>query len=305
MRPFWARIPQEAKFAALSLVVVGVAMVLLKEPSPSTKTPSSPLAQTTPQPVSTPPLELPNSRFPEVLPSSLDPLPQISPPLEGLGTDPLGLNPSPLPTVPLPDPLIPSSPSKSLDLPLSVTPSPGKIPNQKVPKGTASTREPSTEATVPVIPPDLLSPSPVPLPSSLGAVGDKTAPSTEAPAKKTNTNKSAIVAEVRNYFKGRWQAPPNLNQDLKYSVVLNADGTIDQILPLSNDATQYIDRTNIPLPGNSLASPIEGGTKTGILLVFRPNGSVTASFEEVDLPSSSPKSPRENSSPSPGREIRP
>jgi hypothetical protein len=304
MRSFWARIPQEVKFAALSLVVVSAAMVLLKEPPPSTQTPS-PVAKTTPQTVPTPPLELPNTRFPEVLPSSLDPLPQISPSLEGLKTDPLGLNPSPLPTVPLPDSLTPSSPSKSLDLPLSVTPSPGKIPNQKLPKGTESTREPSSSATVPVIPPDLLSPSPVPLPSSLGAVGDNKAPSTEALGKKTNTNKSAIVAEVRNYFKGGWKAPSNLNKELKYSVVLNADGTIDQILPLGNDATQYIDRTNIPLPGNSLASPVEGGTKTGILLVFRPNGSVTASLEEVDLPSSSSKSPGENSSTPPGRETRP
>lgn len=304
MRSFWARIPQEVKFAALSLVVVGAAMVLLKEPSPPTKTPSS-VAKTTPQTVPTPPQELPNTRFPEVLPSSIDPLPQISPSLEGLGQDPLGLNPSPLPTVPLPDSLIPSSPSKSLDLPLSVTPSPGKIPNQNVPKGTESTREPSPSATVPVIPPDLLSPSPVPLPTSLGAVGDSKAPSTEAPAKKTNTNKSAIVAEVRSYFKGRWQAPPNLNQELKYSVVLNADGTIDQIVPLGNNATQYIDRTNLPMPGTPLASPVEGGGKTGILLVFSPNGSVSASLEEIDLPSSSSKSPGENSSASPGREPRP
>lgn len=304
MRSFWAKIPQEVKFAALSLVVVGAAMVLWKEPPPSTKTPS-PLAKTTPQAVPTPPLELPNTPFPEVLPSSLDPLPQISPPLEGLRKDPLGLNPSPLPTVPLPDSLTPSSPSKSLDLPLSVTPSPGKIPNEKLPKGTESTREPSSSATVPVIPPDLLSPSPVPLPSSLGSVGDKKAPPTEAAEKKTNTNKSAIVAEVRNYFKGRWQAPPNLKERLEYSLLLNADGTIQQILPLNNAATEYIDRTNIPLPGNSLISPVEGGGKTGILLVFSPNGSVTASLEEVNQPSSSSKSPSEDSSNSLGRQTRP
>jgi hypothetical protein len=305
MRSFWAKIPQEAKFAALSLVVVGVAMVLLKEPSPSTKMPSSPLAETTPQTVPTPLLESPNARFPEVLPSYLDPSPQISPSIEGLGQDPLGLNPSPLPTFPLPDSLPRNSPSKSLDLPLSITPSPGKIPNEKGLKGSASTREPSPSATVPVIPPDLLSPSPVPLPSSLDAVGEKKAPSTEAPDKKTNTNKSAIVTEVRSHFKGRWNAPPNLTESLRYSIVLNADGTIDQILPLSGNATQYIDHTNIPLPGSPLALPVEGGSKTGILLVFSPNGSVTASLDEVKLPGSSPKSPGENSSPSPGREIRP
>ena len=305
MRSFWAKIPQEAKFAALSLVVVGVAMALLKEPSPSTKTPSSPLAETTPQTVPTQLLESPNARFPEVLPSALDPSPQISPSIDGLGQDPLGLNPSPLPTFPLPDSLTRTSPSKSLDLPLSITPSPGKIPNEKGLKGSASTREPSSSATVPVIPPDLLSPSPVPLPSSSGSVGDKKASSTEAPDKKTNTNKSAIATEVRNYFKGGWKAPANLTEDLRYSVLLNADGTIDQIMPLSNAATQYIDSTNIPRPGQSLALPVEGGSKTDILLVFSPNGSVTASLEEVKPPSSSSKSPSENSSTSPGREIRP
>jgi hypothetical protein len=143
----------------------------------------------------------------------------------------------------------------------------------------------------------LLSPSPVPLPSSSGSVGDKD--------KKTNTNKSAIATEVRNYFKGRWKAPPNLTESLRYSVLLNADGTIDQIMPLSSNATEYIDRTNIPLPGQPLALPVEGGSKTDILLVFNPNGSVTASLDEVNRPSSSSKSPSENSSPSPGREIRP
>jgi hypothetical protein len=305
MRSFWARIPPEVKLAAFSLVVVGVAVVLWREPSPSTNTPQQSIAKTPLQPVPVLPPDVLSSPLPqEGLPSPIYPLPQLSPPLEGLGKDPL-LNPSPLPEVPLPDPLLPSSPSKSLNLPLSVSPSPGKIPNQKTPKGTKSTGEPSPSASVPVIPPGLLSPSPVPLPSSLGSLGDKKAPLAETADKNTNTNKNSIITEVRNYFKKGWKPPSDLKQDLNYSILLNADGSIEQIQPLSNAATEYIDRTNIPLPGSPLVTPVEEGGKTGINLVLTRDGTVKASLEEVKVPSSSSKSPREDSSNSRPREARP
>jgi len=307
MRSFWARIPPEVKLAAFSVVVVGVAVVLWREPSPSTNTPQQSIAKTPLQPVPVLPPDVLSSPLPqEGLPSPIYPLPQLSPPLAGLGKDPLALNPSPLPEVPLPDPLLPSSPSKSLNLPLSVSPSPGKIPNQKTPKGTKLTGEPSPSASVPVIPPDLLSPSPVPLPSSLGSLGDKKAPLAETADKTTNSNKNSIVTQVRNYFKKGWKPPSDLKQDLNYSILLNADGSIEQILPLNNAATKYIDLTNIPLPGNPLVTPVEEGSKTGINLVLSRDGTVKASLEEVNVPrSSSSKSPRGDSSNSRLREARP
>ena len=297
MRSFWARIPEEIKFITFTAVVIGATVALLREPSASTKKPPSSLAKTSPQTVPTPSLEGLYTPFPQdLLPSPIDPLPQISPSIEGLGKDPLAVTPSPLPEIPLPDSLISSSPSKSLKLPLSGSPSPGKISKQKVPNETDLTGNPSPSVTVPVIPPELLSPSPTTLPSSSDAIGDKKTPPAEIEPKNTNTNKNAIVTEVNNYFKKNWQPPSALKEELKYSILLNADGTIQQIFPLNNAATEYINSTNIPLPGNSLVAPVEGGSPTGINLVLSPNGTVKVALEEVKLPSSSP-----NSSPSEAR----
>jgi hypothetical protein len=130
----------------------------------------------------------------------------------------------------------------------------------------------------------------MPIPSSLGSVPDEKATSTATAQKNSGTNKNAIMAEVRNYFKKGWKAPSGLNESLQYSLVLNADGTIQQILPLNNAAGQYIDRTNIPLPGSQLVTPAEEGNKTGVHLQFSPDGKVKASLEEVSVPSSSPNS---------------
>jgi ABC-type cobalt transport system substrate-binding protein len=300
MKSFWAKIPQEAKFAVFAVVVVGVALALMREPSALTDKPSSSLAENPLSTVPTPPLDLPNTPLPdELLPSPLYPLPELSPPLEGLGKDPLSTYSSPLPTVPLPGSVLPSPPSKGLDPTLPVIPSPGAIPNRNSPKGTDST------TNLPVIPPDLLSPSPVPIPSSLGSSPDQKVASTGTAQKNSGTNKNAIMAEVRNYFKKRWKPPSGLNESLQYSLVLNADGTIQQILPLNNAATQYIERTNIPLPGSQLVTPAEEGGKTGINLEFSPDGKVKASLEEVNEPISSPDSRRGDSFSSPPKQARP
>jgi hypothetical protein len=110
------------------------------------------------------------------------------------------------------------------------------------------------------------------------------------------------ITEVRGYFKG-WKPPSGLKQSLEYSVILNPDGTIQQIFPLSNAAAENIEKTNLPSPGTALASPVEGGAKTGIHLVFSLDGKVNASLEEIrraspDAESSSSPSGDSSSSPS-------
>ncbi|AFZ19352.1 hypothetical protein [Allocoleopsis franciscana] len=302
MKSFWTKIPQEAKFAAFVVVVVGVALALMREPSLLTETdkPPSPLAENPLSTVPTPPLDLPNTPLPdELLPSPLYPLPDLSPPLDGLGKNPLATNPSPLPTVPLPGTVLPTPPAKGLDPTLPVIPSPRGIPNRNVPKGTDST------GSLPVIPPELLSPSPVPIPSSLDSVPDQKVASTGTTQKNSRTNQNTIIAEVRNYFKKGWKPPSGLEEPLQYSLVLNADGTIQQILPLNNAATQYIERTNMPLPGSSLVTPVEDGGKTGINLKLRPDGKVEASLEEVREPSPSSNSRRGGSPNSLSNQVRP
>jgi hypothetical protein len=88
------------------------------------------------------------------------------------------------------------------------------------------------------------------------------------------------VAEAREYLQQRWQPPSSLTQTLEYSLLLNADGTIQRIIPLGNAAGEYIDRTDIPLPGEPFVSPIEGGGTPIIRVVFSPDGKVKTFVEK-------------------------
>ncbi|MEW6493056.1 MAG: hypothetical protein AB1589_11200 [Cyanobacteriota bacterium] len=297
--PFWSRIPYEAKLGALAVVAMGIAMVVFNEPSPSAKNQKSSSEKTALQPEAMSPLGVPTPPQ-EGLPSPVTSLPQLPPELEGLGKDPLTSSLPPLPQGPVIDPLSPSVPQKSIDLPLSVSPSPVKIPT----KGTPSTRELSPLEITP-IPSSLPSPlQTLPLPSE--SIASQEVPQAGTTQKNNNSSKSSSVeAEVRNYFQKGWKPPSGLNESLNYSVLLNADGTIEQILPLSNAAGEYIDSTNIPKPGGSLVSGTDGGGKTRVNVEFSPDGKVKTSVEEANLPSSSPSSPREGSSNSLGREARP
>lgn len=62
--------------------------------------------------------------------------------------------------------------------------------------------------------------------------------------------------------------------------MLNGDGTIQRILPLGNAAGTYIDRTDIPLPGEPFVSPVEGGANPTIRLVLTPDGKVDTFLEK-------------------------
>ncbi len=90
------------------------------------------------------------------------------------------------------------------------------------------------------------------------------------------------VAEVRSYFQKRWQPPSGLTQTLEYSLTLNADGSIQRIIPLGKAAGDFIDRTNIPLPGEPFVSAVDGGRNPSIRLVLTPDGKVSTFLEQMD-----------------------
>jgi hypothetical protein len=82
------------------------------------------------------------------------------------------------------------------------------------------------------------------------------------------------VAEARQYFKDRWQPPEGLSQTLEYTLVLAPDGTIQRISPLGLASGDYIDRTGMPLLGESFVSAIAGGRSPKIRVVLSPDGKV-------------------------------
>ncbi len=87
------------------------------------------------------------------------------------------------------------------------------------------------------------------------------------------------VAEARNYFQQRWKPPQGLTQSLQYSLVVGSDGSIERIIPLTEAAKRYIDRTNIPLPGGQFVSPLQGKTNAQIRVVLNADGKVEALLE--------------------------
>jgi hypothetical protein len=88
------------------------------------------------------------------------------------------------------------------------------------------------------------------------------------------------IAEARSYFQQRWQPPANLNQSLEYSLSLNPDGSIQRIIPLGQAAGQYIDRTDMPLPGEPFVSAVAGGGNPTIRVVLSPDGKVNTFLEK-------------------------
>lgn len=82
------------------------------------------------------------------------------------------------------------------------------------------------------------------------------------------------VREAQEYFQSQWQGNPDLEETLQYSLLLDPDGTVKYMRPLSNISGQYIDRTGMPLMGESLVSPLPSGQQMRIRVVLQPSGEV-------------------------------
>jgi hypothetical protein len=239
--------------------------MVLQELSPSPK--KQQVAQTPLQSKPIPPLvpqELPTYAVPEQLSPSpeVTPLPQFSP----------------VPTVPLPGSLTPSPSPISKDQPLLPSASPVKIPTPSQTKLNTQplNTQPSSPGSGLFIPPSLPPDIPIKPPSPAQATDPQGTPTTD---KKANSGKSSTAVEVKNYFNKHWQPPTGLTQTLEYSLVLNKDGSLERISPLSNAAAKYIDKANMPLPDSQLISPREQEGKTNIHLVLSPDGKVKAELE--------------------------
>ncbi|MEW6493055.1 MAG: hypothetical protein AB1589_11195 [Cyanobacteriota bacterium] len=256
---FWDRIPPWLQLGSFFLVAAGLVVAVLKFPAPSINEQPLSNEETPTQPQSVVPFQVSPSPFPQpqALPSPVGvPSPQLSP----------------QPEVPLPDSLTSSSLPNSQNQPLSTGSSPAEIPNPNPDLNI----EPSLSGGIPAQPPSLPSDA-VGTPSSPCSCSASDCHQAVPAAGKADQN--ARVTEVRSYFQERWQSPSGLKQTLEYSVLLNSDGTIQRITPLSNAAVDYMNSTNMPLPGTPLVSSIQGGGKTSIHVALSPDGKVNTSLE--------------------------
>ncbi|MEO0375065.1 MAG: DUF4335 domain-containing protein [Cyanobacteria bacterium P01_A01_bin.17] len=112
-----------------------------------------------------------------------------------------------------------------------------------------------------------------PAPSSSVSRASAPLPAPEA-LSDTTFDVSSQISEARQYLAQRWQAPANLKQTLQYTLVLNANGTIGQIKPRGQAATQYLGQTPIPSTNQPFVSPLKGAENTMIRVVLGTDGSV-------------------------------
>jgi hypothetical protein len=88
------------------------------------------------------------------------------------------------------------------------------------------------------------------------------------------------VAETKNYLQQRWKPPQGLTQPLEYTLLIGGDGAIERIIPRTQAAKNYIDRTGMPIVGEKFVSPIEGGGNPQIRVVLNPDGKVATFVEQ-------------------------
>jgi hypothetical protein len=114
--------------------------------------------------------------------------------------------------------------------------------------------------------------------------GDSTSSAALNPAGIPTRRSTGIsqLDEANQYFQERWTPPESLNQAIEYRVLVNADGTVQQVLPLGIVAGNYIDRTGMPLMGESFVSPTTNGQPALIRVVLAPNGRVQTFLEEMN-----------------------
>ncbi|MBD2578853.1 DUF4335 domain-containing protein [Oscillatoria sp. FACHB-1406] len=150
---------------------------------------------------------------------------------------------------------------------------------------------PSNAPVVPTAPPPSLPTTLPPLTSDARTTASAPETGNTAAARQNEASNNANVAAVppaqrvaarvdgvRNYFQQRWQAPKDLNEPLQYSLILKKDGTIERIVPYGQVSGIYLDRTPMPLLGESFGIASDEST-TQVRLKLNPDGSVEASAE--------------------------
>jgi hypothetical protein len=73
-----------------------------------------------------------------------------------------------------------------------------------------------------------------------------------------------------------------LTETLEYRLLLNADGSLQRILPLGRTSENFLDRTNMPLLGEPFVSPATNGRNPQVRVVLEPDGKVQTFLEYAD-----------------------
>jgi hypothetical protein len=165
-----------------------------------------------------------------------------------------------------------------------ITPQTGNSSTTSPPRTVPSLPSPVAPKATQNVSPDVFNPNP-PAPNlpELPPLASSSATSEADRSDKTQTSLLDTipqVGEARQYFQARWKPPESLKQTLEYRLVLSQDGSISRIVPLGQASKIYLDRTSIPLIGESFVSPLEVAGNPQIRLVLSPDGTVRTFMEE-------------------------
>lgn len=87
------------------------------------------------------------------------------------------------------------------------------------------------------------------------------------------------VNEIRDYFEGQWQPPEELERPIEYRLLLNPNGSVQQIDPLGQTARTYSQQVGLPTVGDPFVSPLETNRPARIRLILQPDGQVRTFLE--------------------------
>ncbi len=87
------------------------------------------------------------------------------------------------------------------------------------------------------------------------------------------------LSEVTKYFTETWQPPAELKQSLEYRLFVDDGGKIQKVTPIGKASELYLDRTNIPLRGETFISPLKDKSQITVRLLLNPDGEVAAFLE--------------------------
>ncbi|AUC60722.1 DUF4335 domain protein of unknown function [Cyanobacterium sp. HL-69] len=224
--------------------------------------------------------------FPDVLPPTPIDRDSLPPSLPDVPDNLLGRQPLPLPSgdIPLPPANFPA-PLENGDnssLPSPPTSNEGSITvPQTPPRNNTNNLPPSPP------PPEELAPAPQPVPP-LGSERPNlpTIPPLQARNPQGNNGNNlpdntpraptpSPQEKVKNYFASRWQPPENLTQSIEYRLLINSEGAITRITPVGQTAGFFIDRTPLPLQGETIISPLSESESVTIRVIFGPDGNVS------------------------------
>ena len=93
-------------------------------------------------------------------------------------------------------------------------------------------------------------------------------------ASKNTITKPNQSQQIQAYFKNKWQPPADLNQSLEYRLYLNPNGSIKRVVPIGKASQLYLERTNIPVNGETFISPLDESQKSTIRLLLNPDGGI-------------------------------